>query len=116
MIIKLSQGEKNICDTLLAIVGAAFGVGGSGLAIVIAHAPSWIAPFGGVAGLAVGYFVSDAITYVDTGQKPAAVSQATNLYEQAKPAILASIKNLPVEQQGIAQGILDTIDLEISKL
>ena len=99
---QLSARSKNILDTLLGLGGALAGY-------ITANATSFgqYAPEAGIAGLIFAYFVSDALTYVDTGQLP----PTSTLEQQALASVQAfqKLPNLtPQEQQilNLAQGVL----------
>ncbi|MHB1910212.1 MAG: hypothetical protein ACYCQJ_15245 [Nitrososphaerales archaeon] len=112
MIYKLTQGQKNVVDTVLAILGAGFGY-------VLANNAqfghySFIA---GIAGLAGGYFVSDAISYIDTGVVPKAqiAGQAMSLWQKAKPNLMSYVNNLNASDQAVAKAVITLAESELAK-
>jgi hypothetical protein len=114
MLYKLSQGQKHFVDFSLSILGIV-----AGIAVVVGDklpSPWNIAVIAG--GASGGYLVSNLTTYIETGQKPSIATvakEAEDIFSIVRPAVVNQISALPPEQQGVAQGVLDTIDLEIAK-
>lgn len=103
--IGLTPGQKNFIDTALGIVGL-------GAGWLVSNAAGFTGTFHGLPessllsllGLIIGYFVSDAITYVDTGTAPSAAvvsSQAVDVLKklQATPGLTVA------EQQAVAMAL-----------
>lgn len=114
---QLSPGQKNVVDTLLYILGALFGTGGAGLLFLLGHAPMWVLPLGGVVGAGVGYAISDAISFVNTGTLPQPIS-ATLLalwQNQGYAAAQAYVAKLSPAYQTIANAILAELQAQLPK-
>ena len=98
---QLTARAKNVLDTVLGGAGAVVGYVGANAASFGKYAPE-----AGLLGVLGGYFVSDALTYVDTGQLP----PTSTLEQQALASVQAfqKLPNLtPQEQQilNLAQGV-----------
>jgi hypothetical protein len=113
MLYKLTAGMKNIVDTALGAVGLVAG-------IFVSNASSLSGEWqivAAIGGTIVGYFASDAITYVDTGTVPVNTieTQISNLWiNTAKPKILAEIQaKVPANEQVIATEVLSIVEAQL---
>ncbi len=109
--IVLSQGWKNAVDTLLGFLGLVGGYLTSNAATF--HAP--FTYFASIAGLAIGYFASDATTIASGGTVAATtvIQQGAATYAQAKPIIQAQIAKLSPADQAIANAALTLLETKL---
>jgi hypothetical protein len=118
LIYKLSSGEKNLIDTALGLFGGLVGLFvDKTLAIPADGLWLYVNLFLPIIGLAAGYFVSDAIAWVDTGIAPAVVTveaQAAAVWTQvAKPLVVAEIAKLPAGDQTAANMVMNAVEAKL---
>ncbi len=113
MLYKLTAGTKNLVDTVLGAVGLVAG-------LFVSNASNLPAPWNVAApilGTVIGYFASDAVTYVDTGTVPVQTieTQISMLWiSTAKPKILAEIQaKVPANEQVIATQVLAIVEAQL---
>lgn len=113
--VQLTAGQKNIVDTLLLAVGALAGFLTSNGSVF----PVKYQPFVTIIGAGLGYFASDALTFVDTGVAPSSATlgaQATSLWKGGvRDQIIAEInaKVTDPTQRAIALAVIAEIDQKL---
>lgn len=112
MLYKLTTGQKTVVDLALSLIGLFVG-------LTAAAANSFSSPWNiilPIIGTVGGYAVSDFTSYVDTGTIPSLPPQIVDTYAKIRPIVAAEIAKLPQDQQAIGNALLDTFDLEASKV
>lgn len=110
----LTTGQKNVVDTILGIAGLFCGWLVTNVATL---APEYQA-IGSIAGLAGGYLVSDALTFVNAGSLPSGALQAQALavWQASKTPVVDEIKSLVNDptQQKIALAVIASIEQQLT--